>query len=80
MVIFEADRTPNINNHKYLPTLFTSVVNCFMVFKVAHRNDPTITSQPIGSDTDPFVHSGTIACSISGTRTTHLLQGKNLAH
>ena len=40
MLITVADQTPNIDNHKYLPTLFTSVVNCFMVFKVAHRERP----------------------------------------
>jgi hypothetical protein len=48
--------------------------------QVLHHPGPrpdTITSQPIGSDTDPFVHSGTIACSISGTRTTHLLRVKS---
>ena len=33
MLITVADQTPNIDNHKYLPTLFTSVVDCFMVFK-----------------------------------------------
>ena len=40
MLITVADQTPNIDNHKYLPTLFTSVVDCFMVFKSYHRERP----------------------------------------
>ena len=94
MLILVVDQTPNINKKPISSNiihqcreLFHGVQSCRCCTTPDH--DPTITSQPIGFDTDPFDRSGTIAwwhqwdsnhTSSPGEKSGTLILGDQVGH